>query len=355
MLKELKSVISVRSVEMEKREADALKRYRNQADQDKLSNIHIETEKSKKSVPLDQSDVSGNFTPVADKETEGVHGSQHTDVDKLGEYSDSDDVDSSISDSIDVDIIDSIKVHVATKENTVAAEDRAVEIHFIHGRFQPGHSDNPYIKEDFGDSRKDKSLVFVKDTSEKTSDSPDKTNFSDSSDFLNISSQNSLKFTSLGDTDPDILTENKQLNSTDKSSSFMEISHTDVDSVISAISYDDESIDDFDKNENAVYESLSERDHLEKGGSEAVEPELKPVNENIETNDAVAEEDNSLTLEERLKVIHGANLSFTSNVAALAVAKSHAFGLVRETTFGADTFGDNSDETDNEESDDEHT
>ena len=182
-------------------------------------------------------------------------------------------------------------------------------------------------------------LNIIKDegneNDDNNSDKIDKLN--ESSDYLDISggtSQKSLKITNLRDKHSEQdRTDHEEANASDKSSSFAELSNTDNESVYSAISY----TDDIDHSGNAgtaaKNDSITSCDETNFESSNCESEEQSP-----------SEKEDSLTLEERLQVFHGANLSFTSNIAALAVARSQTFGLPKESTFGGDTFGDDSDD-----------
>ena len=167
----------------------------------------------------------------------------------------------------------------------------------------------------------------------------------DSDEFLNISSgayQKSCNNSSFEDLENQERTNTAEDGSaSDKSSSYVNISNnTDVDSVYSAISYDNDNMSvDVSPVKSSANNSTEDTEILELS-NETVD---KMSAENLDAESDMREDGNPLTLEERLEMIHGANLSFTSNIAALAAAKSRAFGLVEESTYGGETFGDMSD------------
>ena len=167
----------------------------------------------------------------------------------------------------------------------------------------------------------------------------------DADEFLNISSgasQKSCNNSSFEDVENQERTNTAEDGSaSDKSSSYVNLSNnTDVDSVYSAISYDNDNISlDVSPVKSSANDSSEDTEILELS-NETVD---KMSAENLDAESDMREDGNPLTLEERLEMIHGANLSFTSNIAALAAAKSRAFGLVEESTYGGETFGDMSD------------
>ena len=172
-------------------------------------------------------------------------------------------------------------------------------------------------------------------------------NHDESDEFLNISggtSQESLKVTSLVDKEiQDRTNVVEDGTSSDKSSSYVNISNnSDMDSVYSAMSYENRNItDDISPVKSSANNSSDDNIEMLAVSNETGH---NLSSENLEAESNMIENDSQLTLEERLKLIHGANLSFTSNIAALAAAKSRAFGLVEESTYGGETFGDESDE-----------
>lgn len=170
-------------------------------------------------------------------------------------------------------------------------------------------------------------------------------NINDSDDFLDISGSTSQEsMNSASSNQKEILKGTDVVDEghlSDKSSSYINISTTDTESVHSAISYEN-SRDDIDQMETAAGGSEFKVDEQQPKSLES-SPILTTDDANLREDDGI-EREGLLTLEERLELIHGANLSFTSNVAALAAAKSRTFGLVNERTFGGETFGDDSDD-----------
>ena len=166
----------------------------------------------------------------------------------------------------------------------------------------------------------------------------------DSDEFLNISdgaSHKSLYSSSFEDVDnQDRANTGEDISASDKSSSYANISaNSDIDSVYSAISYDNDDGNPRDLRKDSENDSSDDTEILELSN----EVDHNISTENLEAESNANESDNPKTLEERLELIHGANLSFTSNIAALAAAKSRAFGLVQESSYGGETFGDLSD------------
>ena len=166
----------------------------------------------------------------------------------------------------------------------------------------------------------------------------------DSDEFLNISdgaSHKSLLTSSFEDVDnQDRANAGEDVSASDKSSSYANISaNSDIDSVYSAISYDNDDGNPRNLRKDSENDSSGDTEILELSN----EMDHNISTENLEAESNANESDNPKTLEERLELIHGANLSFTSNIAALAAAKSRAFGLVQESSYGGETFGDLSD------------
>ena len=343
MLKELKSVITVRSQEMEKREADALKRYKNQetgpqpdtdrqtprsddVDNMALTGSSNEDKETKHQLsPTVQVDLELRKSDFVDNTKAGLidsAGGELTEDDKIH--------------TIEVDDIPNLAVASMQTEHGSVCMLVAARL----GISSHGHCnlEDKLLDEDVNGDERPVLNIRTEEGNENDDNNSDKIdNLNESSDYLDISggtSQKSLKITNLRDKHSE-QDRTDHANASDKSSSFTELSNTDNESVYSAISY----TDDIDHSENtgtaAKNNSITSCDETNFESSNCDSKEQSPSEK---------EEKNSLTLEERLQVFHGANLSFTSNIAALAVARSQTFGLPKESTFGGNTFGDDSDD-----------
>ena len=379
MLKELKSVITVRSQEMEKREADALKRYKHQ-ETDPQPDTHRQTPRSDnvdnmekreadalkryKNQETDPQTDTDRQTPRSDGvDNMAPTGSSIEDKETKHQLSPTVQVDLELRKSEFVDnakagLIDSAggELTADDKIHTIEVEDipnlGATSMQTEHGSVcmlvaprsgisSHGHCnlEDKLLDEDV--NREERSVLNIRkeEGNENDDNNSDKIdNLNESSDYLDISggtSQKSLRITNLRDKHSEQdRTDHEDANASDKSSSFTELSNTDNESVYSAISYTDD-IDHSGKTGTAAKnDSITSCDKTNFESSHCESKEQSPTEK---------EEENSLTLEERLQVFHGANLSFTSNIAALAVARSQTFGLPKESTFGGDTFGEDSD------------
>ena len=378
MLKELKSVITVRSQEMEKREADALKRYKNQ-ETDPQPGTHRQTPRSDDvdimaltGSSIEDQETKHQLSPTVEvdlelRKSECVDNTKAGLIDSAGgeltvqvdlELRKSEFVDNTkagLIDSADGELTEDDKKHSIAVEdipNLAATNLAATSMQTEHGSVcmlvparlgisSHGHCnlEDKLLDEDV--NGEERSVLNIrKEGNENDDNNSDKIdNLNESSDYLDISggtSQKSLKITNLRDKHSEQdRTYHEEANASDKSSSFTELSNTDNESVYSAISY----TDDIDHSGNtgtaAKNDSITNCDDTNFETSNCESKEHSPSEK---------EEENSLTLEERLHVFHGANLSFTSNIAALAVARSQTFGLPKESTFGGDTFGDDSDD-----------
>ena len=350
MLKELKSVITVRSQEMERREADALKRYKNQ-ETDPQPDTDRQTPRSD---DVDNMALTGSS--IEDKETKHQL-SPTVEVDlELRKSEFVDNTKAGLIDSADGELTEDDKIHTIGVDDIpklAATSLAATSMQTEHGSVcmlvparlgiaSHGHCnlEDKLLDEDVNGDERSVLNIRKDEGNENDDNNSDKIdNLNESSDYLDISggtSQKSLKITNLRDKHSEQdRTFHEEANASDKSSSFTELSNTDNESVYSAISY----TDDIDNSRNtgtaAKNDSITSCDetNVESSSCESKEP-----------SPGEKEEENSLTLEERLQVFHGANLSFTSNIAALAVARSQTFGLPKESTFGGDTFGDDSDD-----------
>ena len=337
-------MITVRSQEMERREADALKRYKNQ-ETDPQPDTDRQTPRTDN---VDSMALTGSS--IEDKETKHQL-SLTVQVDlELRKSEVVDNAKAGLIDSAGGELTADDKIHTIEVEdipNLGATNLAATSMQTEHGSVcmpvaarlgisSHGHRslEDKLLDEDVTEEERSVLNIRKEEGNENGDNNSDKIdNLNESSDYLDISggtSQKSLKITNLRDKHY-----HEEANASDKSSSFTELSNTDNESVYSAMSY----TDDIDHSGNtgtaAKNDSITSCDETNFESSSCESKEQSPGEK---------EEENSLTLEERLQVFHGANFSFTSNIAALAVARSQAFGLPKESTFGGDTFGDDSDD-----------
>ena len=322
---------------MERREADALKRYKNQTTETSITDNQIEN--------LDIEDnhvLSTNSLIGMEKKKSILHAEQSDKIldetDVIGKVNDG------LTNASGVKLKDFGKICSTKLENIGDSQAETQMGKALYDSLEVGTSnqtDNIEERGDFANNNGIEGTTKIRDGKKYSIE-----NLSESEDFLDISggtSQKSLKISNLRDKLPsqertDVVDE---VNLSEKSSSFMEVSNTDIESAYSAISYTSES--DQSKSERTADICYVDNDN----DNNSFEEEFESVESEGMGNDEKAEIDNPFTLEERLQVFHGANLSFTSNIAALAVAKSQTFGFPKEATFGADTFGDESDDDDN--------
>ena len=321
---------------MERREADALKRYKNQTTETSITDNQIEN--------LDIEDnhvLSTNSLIGMEKKKSTLHAEQSDKIldetDVIGKVNDG------LTNASGVKLKDFGKICGTKLENIGDSQAETQMGKAFYDSLEVGTSnqtDNIEERGDFANNNGIEGTTKIRDGKKNSNE-----NLSESEDFLDISggtSQKSLKISNLRDKLPsqertDVVDE---VNLSEKSSSFMEVSNTDIESAYSAISYTSESDQSKSESTADIYYVDNDNDN------NSFEEEFESIESEGMGNDEKAEIDNPLTLEERLQVFHGANLSFTSNIAALAVAKSQTFGFPKEATFGDDTFGDESDDDD---------